>query len=106
MKHIVGIRVKDMRPILMDQHATGVEMIVSIAGDVGAAVNNQHLPATHASQLLGGDRSGEAGPDNQIVEGQKASIAAMPGVSIGSGRGHGSRFRDEATISWFIAFQV
>lgn len=106
MKYVIGVGVEDMWAIPMNQHATPVEMIVSIAGDMGAPVDQQDPLATNAGQLLGSYRSCEAGPDNEIVESQTASIAARAGVSTVSGRASGACFRDEATISRFMAFQV
>jgi hypothetical protein len=59
--------VEDVRPILVDQHARFVEMIVGVAGDVRALVDDEHARVVLAGEPLGEHRAGKAGADDEIV---------------------------------------
>jgi hypothetical protein len=43
-------------------------VIVGVAADVGALVDDQHALAGLAGQPLGQDAAREAGPDDEIIE--------------------------------------
>ena len=49
---LVRIGVEDVRPILVDQHPRLVEMVIGVAGDMGALVDDEHVRAMLARQPL------------------------------------------------------
>ncbi len=62
------VGVEDVRAVRVDQDAVVVVVVVGIAADVGAPVDEQDLLAGLRGQALGQHAAGEAGPDDQIVE--------------------------------------
>ncbi len=66
---LVRIGVEDVRPILVDQDARLVEMVVGVAADMRPPVDDQHVRVVLAGQPLGDHRAGEAGADDEIVVG-------------------------------------
>jgi hypothetical protein len=60
--------VKDVRPVLVNQDACLVIVIVGIAADVRPLVTNQDLLARVRRQALRDRRAGKAGANHQIIE--------------------------------------
>ncbi len=59
---------EDVRPILVNQHAGIVVMVVGIAADVHALVDDEDLAAGVSGEPFRHDRPGKAGSDNEVVE--------------------------------------
>ena len=58
---------EDVRPVLVDQDAVVVVVVVGVAADVVAPVDDEHALPELRRQALGHHRAGEAGPDDQHV---------------------------------------
>jgi len=52
-KHFSGIRVKNMRPVLVNQNARFVKMVVSIPANVWSLITNQNLLIRSSRQAFG-----------------------------------------------------
>ena len=92
VEHALRVGVEDVRPVAMHQHAGLVEVVVGIAADVVAPVDDQHAPVELAGKPLGQHAAGEAAADDEVVEGAGAVArgcagggGAMGFVEVGSG---------------------
>ena len=59
---------EDVRAVLVDQQAGGVEPVIGVAADMAAAVDQQHALVALAGQPLGQHAAGEAGADDEPVK--------------------------------------
>ena len=67
---------KDVRPVAVHQDARLVVLVVGVAADMAAPVDQEHAPAGIAGQALGRDAAGEARADDQVIESHVALDAA------------------------------
>ncbi len=83
----VGIGVKQVRPESVHQNAVAVGMVVGIAGDMIAPVDDQDI-APCAGQPLGDHRSRKARSDNQhvLIRGHRAHGCAPSASHAANGR--------------------
>ena len=63
----VGIRAEIMRAVGVEEDAGGIVMIVGVAGDVVAAIDDQAACAALAGEPLGEHRPGEARADDEVI---------------------------------------
>jgi hypothetical protein len=75
VEHHFGIGVKDMRTVLVDQHAGIVVPVVSVATDMVAPIDKQHAIAAQARQPFGQNASGEPRTGDQPVKHVKIPAA-------------------------------
>ena len=68
VEDVARVGVKDVRPVLVDQDAGLVVVVVGVAADVRALVADQDVLAGMRGQPLGDRRAGKAGADDQVVE--------------------------------------
>lgn len=64
--HALGVGVKDVRAVAMDEDAVGVGFVVGVAANVGTLVDDQNLLAS-AGEAFGDDAAGKASADNYKV---------------------------------------
>src|SRR6187402_218947 len=76
VEDFLGVGMEDVRPILMNQHAGSVVLVVGIAADVHALIDDEDLVAGVGREPFRHDRPGKAGSDNEVVE-HSAPISAM-----------------------------
>src|SRR3546814_14503122 len=70
IENLCRIGMENMRAILMNEDARGVQAIMRIASDVGAAIDQQHLLARADGEALSHDRSGNACAQNGSAAGR------------------------------------
>ena len=58
---------ENVRPILVNENAGGVGMIVGVAADVIAPVADQHLLSEPGGETFGEHTPGKARPDDEVV---------------------------------------
>ena len=68
LEDVARVGVEDVRPVLVDEDAGVVVVVVGVAADVRALVADQHLLAGVGGEPLGEVAAGEAGADDQIIE--------------------------------------
>ena len=71
LEDLATVGVEDVRPVTVDEDPRGVVVVVRVAADVVAAVDDEHA-VTERRQALGGDRAGEPCTDDEVVEGTRA----------------------------------
>ena len=59
------VRVEDVRPVAVDEQAVVVVVVVRVAGDVRALVDDEHALAELGREPFGEDGAGEAGADDE-----------------------------------------
>ncbi len=62
------VRVEDVRPVLVDEHARVVVMVVRVAADVRAAVDEQHLLIELRREPFRRHTAGETCPNDEVIE--------------------------------------
>jgi len=68
VEHIFGVGVKDMRAILVHQNTILIVMVVSVASNVAALVNDEYFFIATGSQPFGQHAAGKTGPNDKIIE--------------------------------------
>jgi hypothetical protein len=63
-----AVRVKDVRPVLVNEDAGPVISVVSVAADMRTTVDYKHLLVALAGQPFGDDAAGETGAHDQPVK--------------------------------------
>jgi hypothetical protein len=61
------VGVEDMRPVLMDQHAGRIGLVISVAGDVVAPVDHHDALAPLVGETLREHAPGKPRPDDQPI---------------------------------------
>ncbi|KPY78801.1 Unknown protein sequence [Pseudomonas syringae pv. spinaceae] len=61
------VGMEDVRTVTMHQHPCCIRVIVCIAGDMRASVDQQHIAPQPLGQTLGDDAAGKPGADDQVV---------------------------------------
>ena len=59
---------EDVRPVFVDEHAGVVVVVVSVAGDVVAAVHDEDLFVAHTGETLGEHAAGESRADDEVIK--------------------------------------
>src|SRR3546814_18826759 len=67
VEYFLRIGVEDVRAIAVDEDSGIVKLVIGIAADMRAAVDQQHLPAAVGGQPFGHDGAREARPDEHAV---------------------------------------
>ena len=68
LEDLARVGVEDVRPVLVDEDAVLVVVVVGVAADVRPLVDDQDLLAGACRQPLREHAAGEAGADDEIVE--------------------------------------
>src|SRR5690349_5743088 len=97
---------EDVRPILMHKDARFVVAVVSVAGDVGAPVDDEHALIPYARQTLGQDASGKSSTHDQPIVHAGYSAGVMAKMGKAGARSAGGRSPIASSISLCIAAQV
>ncbi len=64
---LLAVGVEDVRAVLVIHYAVGIRLVVGIAADVIAPVDQQHARVVLACQPLGEHRTGKTSADDQII---------------------------------------
>src|SRR3954447_530596 len=64
----IGVGVEDVRPVPMDEDARVVVLVVRVAADMRAAVDDEDALTEDGCDSLGDDAAGEPRPDDDPVE--------------------------------------
>src|SRR6476661_952557 len=83
---LFAVGVEDVRPVFVIKDAGLVGLVIGVAADMGAPVDEQDPRTMLARQTLGEHRAGKAGADDQII-------------IFGAATGLGSRAHSAATSS-------
>ena len=87
LEHIAAVGVKDVGPVLVHEHARIVVMVVRIAADVVALVDDEHRLAGVCCETLCHDAACESGSDNEVVKHRFSShVIVSCGYARASGR--------------------
>ena len=65
--HAVRLRVVDVRAVLVDEDAGVVDVVIGVAGDVIATLDDGHVEAAGLGKAAGADRSRVSGADDDHV---------------------------------------
>lgn len=82
------VRVEDVRPVAVHEHAGLVELVVHVAADMGALLDDEHARASALGQLARGHGAGEPAAHHHRVE-----VAAVEIFEIAVTHTHGAPFR-------------
>src|SRR4051794_29755362 len=63
----LAVRMENVRPVLVDQHAGHIMPVVGVAADMRAPIDEQHLVLALTCQPLGDDTAGEPGADHEPI---------------------------------------
>ena len=69
---------EDVRAVGVDEDAGVVVAVVGVAADVRALVDDQHAQAQLAGEPLRQHAAGEAGADDEVVEGRPGRARSRP----------------------------
>ena len=86
------VRVEDVRPVAVHEHAGLVELVVHVAADMGALLDDEHARASALGQFARGHGAGEPAAHHHRVE-----IAAVEIFEIAVTHTHGAPFRSSKT---------
>ena len=81
---LLAVGVEDVRPIAVHEDAGLVILVVGVAGDVIALLDDEHAQPPLLGQLAGGHGTGESGADDHRVK-----VGDVDGAKIGVGHCHG-----------------
>ena len=68
IEYVLRVRVKDVRPVAVHQHAIFIQMVVGVAAHMRAPVDEQHGLAERTGQPFGNHAARIPGAHNQKIE--------------------------------------